>query len=152
MAKKKKKKPKYNVNSNIRSAIRRVFSRSPFVRAKIQEVRRERPRYKKDGTLAKRPHVEYQCAECQRWFKSTEIAVDHIDPVISLEDGFVDWNTFVDRLFCEPDNLQVVCSYLLKNKDKHGGIPSCHHRKTQEERKLRKEKEKGKIAKTKLEE
>ena len=135
---KKKKKPKYNVNSQIRSAIRRTFSRSPMVQDVLKKVRKETPRYKKDGELAKRPNVRYQCAICKKWFKSTEVAVDHIDPVISIEDGFIDWNTFVDRLFCDSSNLQVVCSYLKKNIHLHNDELSCHHKKTQEEKKLRK--------------
>ena len=146
MAKKKRKKPKYNVNSATRSAMRRVFSRSPLVREVLSAARRERPRYKKDGTLAKRPHVEFLCAECKGWFQGTKVAVDHIDPVISIKHGFIDWNTFYDRLNCDKANLQVVCSYLLKHIHLHGDKPSCHHRKTQEERKLRKEIENGKIS------
>lgn len=140
MAKKKKKKPKYNANAQIRSAVRRTFSRSPVVQEIINSVRRERPRYKKDGTLAKVPHVEYQCAECQRWFGRKDIAVDHIEPVINPDKGFVDWNEFIGRLWCDKDNLQVLCSYLVKHKDQHNGELSCHHKKTQAERKALREK------------
>ena len=136
---KKKKKPKYNSNSAIRSAIRRAFSRSPVVQEVLKEARSERPRYKQDGTLAKKPHVDYTCAICKRAFKSTEVAVDHIDPVIEIKKGFIDWNTFVERLGWErKENLQVICSYKLKYMFQHGNIPSCHYSKTQEERALRK--------------
>lgn len=139
MAKKAKKKPKYNQNSAIRSAIRRAFSRSPVVQEVMKAARSERPRYKQDGTLAKKPHVDYTCAICQRKFKGTEVAADHIDPVVDIEDGFVDWNTFVERLGWErPENLQVICNYKLKHMDKHGNTSSCHYKKTQEERALRK--------------
>ena len=141
-----KKKKKFNENAAIRSAIRRIFSRSPVVIEVIEEGRRERPRYKKDGTPAKVPHVEYQCENCKRWFKKKDIAVDHIDPVIHPENGFQDWNTFVERLWCKKDNLQRLCNYLVKDKDKHGGVTSCHHQKTQAERKaLRENLDKGKI-------
>lgn len=61
MVVKKKKKPKYNENSAIRSALRRTFSRSPIVREVMQDGRRERQINKKDGTPAKRPRVEFQC-------------------------------------------------------------------------------------------
>lgn len=145
MAKKKKKK-KFNENAAIRSAIRRVFSRSPLVIEVLEEGRRERPRYKKDGTLAKVPHVEYDCQSCGRWFKKKDIAVDHIDPVIHPDHGFQDWNTFVDRLWCNKSNLQRLCNYLVKNKDLYGGETSCHHQKTQAERiALRENAKKGKI-------
>jgi 5-methylcytosine-specific restriction endonuclease McrA len=136
---KKKKKPKYNQNAAIRSAIRRAFSRSPVVQEVLQDARSERPRYKQDGALAKKPHVDYTCAVCGRKFKRTEVAADHIDPVIEIEEGFVDWNTFVERLGWErKDNLQVICNYKLKYKDKYGDIPSCHYTKTQQERAARK--------------
>jgi len=140
MAKKKKKKPKYNQNSQVRSAIRRTFSRSPLVQEVLKSVRSEHDQFKKDGTLAKRKAVRYECAECGKLFMRTQVAVDHVDPVIPLDEEFTDWNTFVSRLFCDKLNLQVLCSYRIKDKDKHGGILSCHYRKTQEERALRKQK------------
>jgi 5-methylcytosine-specific restriction endonuclease McrA len=116
-----KKKPKFNANSVIRSALRRSFSRSPDVREVMMKVRRERPWFKKDGSPASKPRVEYQCAECGQWHMGKDIQVDHAIPVVDPEQGFVDWNTFVDRLFCDKDNLSVLC------KD-------CHHIKTNEEK------------------
>ena len=136
---KKKKKPKYNSNSAIRSAIRRAFSRSPVVQEVLKAARSESPKYNKDGSLSKKPHVWYTCAACNRKFKGTEVAADHIDPVIQIERGFVDWNTFVERLGWErKENLQVICAYKLKYMKDHGNVPSCHYTKTQEERAARK--------------
>lgn len=140
MAKKKKKKAKYNQNSQIRSAIRRTFSRSPLVQDVLKSVRSEHDQYKKDGSLAKRKAVRYECAECRKLFMRTEVAVDHIEPVIPLDKEFADWDTFVNRLFCSKDNLQILCSYIIKDKYKHDDELSCHHEKTQNERKLRKQK------------
>ena len=131
MAKSKKK--KWNENATIRGALRRAFARSPLVQEVKRAARKEFPKYKKDGSLAKRPSVRYQCAECGKWFSSKDVAVDHISPVIL--DGFVDWNTFIDRLFHAENNLQVLCSYKLKDVDKHGGEVSCHLKKTRLERK-----------------
>lgn len=104
-----KKKPKYNQNSAIRGAIRRTFSRSPIVREVLMSGRREVPRFNKDGSRAKKDAVQYQCQVCNEWVGSTKVAVDHVEPVISVDDGFVDWNNFVDRLFCSKDNLQRIC-------------------------------------------
>lgn len=115
------KKSPFNQNAAIRSAIRRVFSRSPIVREMMFKVRREVPKFNKDGTRAKKDAVQYQCNVCKTWTKSTAIAVDHIDPVIHVEEGFIDWNTFVERLFCGPENLQVICD-------------DCHQKKTNKER------------------
>lgn len=126
---KKKNKPKYNKNSAIRSALRRSFSRSPIVREVLMDGRRELPKYNKDGSLAKKPKVEYLCQVCNQWHPSTKVAVDHIEPVIPLDDSWnsenPDWNMYVDRLWCDKTNLQRICE-------------SCHHTKTQLERVNRK--------------
>jgi len=50
----------------------------------------------------------------------SKVNVDHIDPVESIESGFIDWNTFIERLFCEEKNLQLLCK-------------SCHTIKTNKE-------------------
>lgn len=49
------------------------------------------------------------------------VHVDHINPVISVEEGFTTWDDCVDNMFSELDNLQVLCS-------------KCHNEKTMRER------------------
>lgn len=134
----KKKKPKYNQNSQLRSAVRRTFSRSPLVQEVLQDVRSEHNQYNKNGDLGKRKAVRYKCAECGGLFMRTAVAVDHIMPVVCLIEGFIDFNTFIARLFCDKKNLQVLCSYKIKDKHKYNDKLSCHHTKSQEERKIRK--------------
>ena len=116
-----KKRPKYNQNAAIRGALRRQFSRSPIVREVLMKVRREIPKFNKNGSRAKKDAVQYCCNVCGQWVGSTSVTVDHITPVIDVQAGFVDWNQFVDRLFCGPQNLQVICD-------------TCHNSKTQGER------------------
>lgn len=111
----------YNQSSVIRGALRRAFARSPLVVEKMQESRREVPRYLKDGSRAKKNWVQRQCEVCGSWVGSTKISVDHKEPVVSVSDGFVDWNEFVARLWCPKENLQRICD-------------SCHNTKTQTER------------------
>ena len=50
--------------------------------------------------------------------------VDHINPVVSPKDGFKDWDTFINNLFCGADNLQALCK-------------ACHKAKTLKEKKKR---------------
>lgn len=114
-------KTKWSQDTAIRGALRRVFSRSPVVREVLMKNRREVPKYRKDGTRAKRDAVQYQCNLCNEWVGSTKIAVDHIEPVISVDEGFIDFNTFIERLFCDADNLQPICE-------------TCHRLKTNAER------------------
>jgi hypothetical protein len=125
MAKSSKKKPKYNQNSAIRSALRRTFSRSPIVREVLMSGRREVPKYRKDGTRAKKDSVQYQCEVCSKWVGSQHIEVDHINSVIDNEIGFENWETFIERLFCSKENLQRICD-------------DCHDKKTQAEREVAK--------------
>lgn len=108
-------------NSAIRGALRRLFARSPIVRDALKLVRRTIPKYNKDGSRAKVDAVQYLCATCNVWTKSTAVSVDHIEPVIDVTVGFVDWNTYIGRLFCGPENLSVKCK-------------TCHEAKTYAER------------------
>ena len=56
----------------------------------------------------KKLKFEYKCAECGHWFPEKEIAVDHILPAGSLNCA-EDLPGFTTRLFCEQDNLRVLC-------------------------------------------
>lgn len=103
------------------------------------EGRREMPKYKKDGTLAAKPAVQYCCQVCNQWVSSTKVSVDHIVPVIPTDGSFdpqnPDWNLFVSRLWCAKTNLQRICD-------------DCHYEKTQsekDERKQAKEVQNGKV-------
>ena len=119
-----KKKPKYNQESVIRGALRRAFARSPLVQQKMMESRREVARYNKDGSRHKKNWVQRQCEVCSNWSSTSKMAVDHIDPVISVEHGKQDWNVFIDRLWCNTlgiANLQRICD-------------DCHNKKTAQER------------------
>jgi len=102
--------------SFIRSALRQK-SRwwKPITECKVKARRA----YK--GPL-KRQKFEYQCNSCKQWFPEKKINVDHIIGAGSLNCA-TDLPGFVERLFCEQDNLQVLCT-------------ECHDKKT----KLEKEK------------
>jgi 5-methylcytosine-specific restriction endonuclease McrA len=69
----------------------------------------------------KRQKFEYKCATCNNWFPEKQINVDHIIPAGSLNCA-QDLPGFVERLFCEIDNLQVLCS-------------DCHNEKTKLDKK-----------------
>jgi len=120
----KKRKSKYNENSVIRGAIRRVFSRSPLVQEVRRAGRQDRVQYNKNGKPSKKKAVFYLCAKCGSWHRAKNSSVDHKFPVVDPLVGFVDWNTFVARLFCNAKDLQILCD-------------KCHNKKTAEERKIR---------------
>jgi len=66
----------------------------------------------------------YRCAWCKGDFSSTNVAVDHIHPVVDPVKGFESWDEFIKRLYCEKDNLQVLCK-------------ECHTEKSALERDIR---------------
>lgn len=74
---------------------------------------------------------KYLCADCKEVVpltlnKKKNVYVDHIEPVVDPVTGFVDWNTYIERLLCEEENLQVLCK-------------RCHDRKSEQESIVRKE-------------
>lgn len=98
----------------------------------IRSALRNKSRYWKPITQAKmnarRPYsgpnkrqkFEYQCNSCKKWYAEKNINVDHIVPAGTLTCS-ADLAGFIERLFCEIDNLQVLCE-------------KCHDKKTANER------------------
>jgi len=66
----------------------------------------------------------YICATCSKLMMAKDFSVDHKTTVVD-ENGFVDWNTYIPRMFCHTDNWQVLCK-------------ECHDIKTQHEKEGRK--------------
>lgn len=64
-----------------------------------------------------RQAAHYKCAKCGFEFPAKEVQVDHKKPVIS-EKGFTTWDDYVEKLFCEETNLQVLCVKCHKAKTK----------------------------------
>ena len=87
----------------LRSGLRQMSRRwPPLVRQAINAVRRP----SQSGN--KRLKWEYQCEECHGWFPRKSVEVDHKEPCGSLR-SLQDIAGFVERLFCEPDGLRVLC-------------------------------------------
>lgn len=61
----------------------------------------------------------YHCTVCESNVPVTKVIngkrlrnvqVDHIEPVVNSEYGFDTWDEYIERMFCEKENLRVVCS------------------------------------------
>lgn len=70
----------------------------------------------KAGEPAKVPHIHYRCAACSGLFKLVDVQVDHIDEVGPVPDTWLGWGTWLQRLFCDASNLQVLCLPCHKKK------------------------------------
>lgn len=101
------------VKNNLRSATRKWQP--------IQECRKK----------ANRGRGIYECAHCGNLVPPTifdedkrkrmkNIFTDHIKPIIDPAVGFTTWDECIERMYCEADNLQLLC------KD-------CHSMKSREE-------------------
>ncbi len=109
----------------ITSVLRKGYTRYPPKYETLKEASVGKKTNKSTGRLAE----HYKCAKCKKAYPNKEVAVDHIEPVVCSEQGFIDWDVFIKRLYCNKDNLQVLCK-------------TCHDKKTQKERKQR---SKGKV-------
>lgn len=69
--------------------------------------------------LARRPYIgpnkrqkyEYQCAICKEWFKAADVVVDHYPKAAGSILSIADIGEFCNNLYCEVDNLRVLCEY-----------------------------------------
>lgn len=115
--------------SFIISVLRSGTRRYPPKYTTLNEAKTEKKINKKTGRLAQ----HFLCALCEKEYVAKEVQVDHIEPVV--KDKFIDWNTYIPRLFCEQENLQCLCI-------------TCHKKKTTNEkttRNLKKETNKSKV-------
>lgn len=101
--------------SFIRSQLRKGFMTYPVKHHVLGQA--------KKVVEGKRHRFEYECAVCHQDFTGKEVQVDHMKPCGSLSKP-EDLPGFVGRLFCEAEDMQVLCK-------------TCHQAKTNEERKLR---------------
>lgn len=93
----------FKVETAVRSALRRLWLWSPMRTAALQRARIKR------GI--------YRCAKCKMATPKKSIAVDHVTPVTPV-DGFDTWDGFIERLFCPPSHLNVLCKPCHTTKTK----------------------------------
>lgn len=117
-----------------------------FIRNQLRSATRK---WEPIQNAKKKAQVErgiYHCAGCNQNVPVTikngkkrvqNVFVDHIEPIVDPDEGFVSFDQFIDRMFCEEDNLQLLCG-------------ECHDKKSLDERqraaeRRKKEKDNGKI-------
>lgn len=105
----KEKKPP-NLKTFISGTLRRASYRWPPRNDAIKAARVERGLYK--------------CANCGGHFKTGQFQVDHKVPVVSISDGFTNFDNYIYRMFPQADGWQILCT-------------TCHDIKTKIEDALR---------------
>jgi 5-methylcytosine-specific restriction endonuclease McrA len=118
---------KARLHSFIVSALRGAFRKYP----NKYEVLEEAFVGKQVNLKTNRVSKHYKCKSCEGHFPSSEVNVDHINPVVDPTEGFTSWDKFIPNMFCPKDGLQVLCK-------------TCHDIKTKEENKIRKSNETSK--------
>jgi 5-methylcytosine-specific restriction endonuclease McrA len=108
VAKVKKAKKQFVLQAMLLSALRRCFRKYPPYTETLKNAKKEYyiKSRKSDKKLRR---VHFKCACCGEYFSSKDIRVDHIEPVVDIKVGFVDFNTYIERLFCDATNLQAIC-------------------------------------------
>lgn len=100
-------------NSFVKSALRSASQRWPPRYTCLHKAKRGKKVNWKTGRLAE----HYECNSCKKEFPQKEVQVDHILTIIPLT-GFTSWDDVINRMFCEDDNLQVLCKECHSNKTK----------------------------------
>lgn len=114
-------------NSFVKSALRAASRRWPPKYESLASAYVGQQVNSKSGRLAK----HYKCACCSGSFPAKDVQVDHIAPIIDPLTGFTTWDDVVNNMFCEKENLQILCT-------------ECHKTKTAQERTLKRNKNVGK--------
>lgn len=130
---------KLNRKSWVVQRLRRLSMKWPPRNAVKKANRREYYKTRKDGSKYAKPNFEYQCNMCKNWFADKDTCMDHIEPIIDIDQDKVSeeefYGIFVTGLFCDESNFQILCK-------------KCHDLKTKSEQEER-FKNKSEISKSK---
>ena len=114
-------------NSFVKGALRAVCSKWGPIALCKKRARVRRGWYLcagcKQEVVATTPAVYQSGKKKGQPYRRKNAIVDHIEPIVPAE-GFTTWDEVVRRMFCEVDNLQLLCH-------------DCHQLKCAEERKER---------------
>ncbi len=108
-------------NSFVKSALRSASQRWPVKYKVLSEAYVGQKINESSGRLAK----HYKCKSCEKDYPAKNVQVDHVKPIIDPVQGFTTWDEVIYNMFCERDNLQVLCK-------------TCHDTKTKSEKEERK--------------
>lgn len=99
---------------SIKKKSKRKVNIKTWLVPKLRRLSYQWPARKDVKTAARVSRGKYRCAMCveegvDQLYGPKEINMDHIDPVISVEEGFLGWDVYISRLFCEKEGWQILC-------------------------------------------
>ena len=98
----------------IRSALRKAFQYWKPAMIALEQASR------KSESENKRLKKEYHCAKCKKWFKRTDVQIDHIEECGTLK-SYSDIALFLTKLTIEdPNGFQILCKPCHLKKTKEG--------------------------------
>ena len=96
------------IKGNLRNATRKW---APISQA-LKQARTRRGFYTCNGCKQEVPNTTRD----ENGKRIKNVLVDHIQPIIDPATGWVSWDDTIERMFCEADNLQVLCHECHKVK------------------------------------
>lgn len=97
------------------------FDKKEWIKLAIRRASYKYPPRYTAKVNARRGRNQYECALCNKLFPNKSVQVDHKNPVIDPSTGFVDWNDYVHRMFCDLDGFQILCTdcHIAKSKEEN---------------------------------
>jgi len=92
----------WNETTEIRGALRQLARKYPIKNAVLMEAIHPTEKGVRGGK-------QYVCNKCGLNFPLKDVQVDHIEPVIPVDREIEKWDEYIERLFCGPEELQVLC-------------------------------------------
>jgi len=101
------------------------FNKKNWIIATLRRASYRWPGRYEAERLARKDRGQYECNSCKGIFKRGQYVLDHIEPVIPVDKGFTTWDDYIERMFCDVSNFQLLCKV-------------CHDSKSTTEKELRK--------------
>lgn len=97
------------------SALRGAFRRFPNKFLVLKNAATGKKINKATGKEA----MHYKCKKCRKQYTQKDVQVDHVSPIVDPLVGFTTWDDYIERLYCDTTNLQVLCKtcHTAKSKD-----------------------------------
>jgi hypothetical protein len=95
---------------------KKPVNRKAFVVASLRRASLKWPPRNEAMRLARVKRGLYKCKMCSGLYRSKEIDIDHIIPVVSLRNGFTNWDDYIINMLPDVDGFQILCKtcHLVK--------------------------------------